>query len=234
MGAAAVLLPTQQQLSALQKQRDELTEKERHLADRLYAHSVLLEDLDRAHPAMIRRLAAAQLNVAPRQWEPILLASETTAQVDQWVETAAPMTVEPAQPPQRQSHLSRIVQGPYRLWIMGGSVLCVFAGLVIGSSHQTNSAVEWRKQPNRRGPATRPVRPVTQAEPAILRPKAVPIEQRFHPSGHALTCAAASRSVEVASGSDDPDPAGSVEDHGDGFRETLFERQDDDAHLPAA
>lgn len=146
VGAASVLIPAQEQLRHLETQRDELATREQHLAKRLHAHAVLLEDLDRAHPAMVRRLAAAQLNVMPRQWEPILLARETTAQVDRWVETAVPMTVARTQAADEQSLLSKLVQGPHRLWVMGAAVLCMFAGLVIGSAGEAESAVRPRKQ----------------------------------------------------------------------------------------
>lgn len=129
---AGVLLPAQRDLFELNQQLEDLRRQEQHLNERLHAHAKFLSAFESEQPVLTKRLAAVQLNLAPAGDTPVLLASSRTGAVVDWIEAKAP-------PPPLTSRawpdsmLSRLAAGPYRLWLIGGSVLCVFMGLLTTS-----------------------------------------------------------------------------------------------------
>jgi hypothetical protein len=131
MCAAGILIPAQNDLRALKGQLDALHAEEALVTARLRAHANFLDDLEQADPTLVRRLAAAQLNVVPAGDRPILLARTPSASVIDWID----QTVATEPPPTAGaglSRLSRLAEGPYRLWALGGSVFCIFIGLLTG------------------------------------------------------------------------------------------------------
>jgi hypothetical protein len=131
MCAATILIPAQSGLYQLRRQLAELRDEEALLAARLRAHAAFLDDLQEAEPALVRRLAAAQLNLVPEGERPVLMVRSTSASVDDWIESTVrerpvDRSVRPA------SALSRLTEGQYRLWVLGGSIFCVFIGLLLG------------------------------------------------------------------------------------------------------
>lgn len=139
---AGVLLPAQRDLFALNQQLEDLRRQEQHLNERLHSHAKFLSAFEADHPVLTKRLAAVQLNLAPAGDTPVLLASGRTGAVADWIEAKAPP------PPASQakwpdSILSRLATGPYRLWLIGGSVLCVFMGLLT-----TSMPVRSRQEPD--------------------------------------------------------------------------------------
>lgn len=136
--AAAVLMPAQRDLFSLQQQLDELRRQDEQMHARLRITEEVILELDRNNPDLYRRLVSSQLNLAPAGDTPIMLVTSQQPDVSEWI-SARVRSTPPA--PQRtawpDSMLDRLVNGPYRLWILGGSVLCVFIGLMHGTGTST-------------------------------------------------------------------------------------------------
>lgn len=128
--AAGVIVPAQNDLEALQAQLHQLQAEEGQAYARLKAHADFMDQVDRADPALTRRLAAAQLNLVPEEDTPILLASSKCAPVTQWIESTIDSDIRPAKP-QPISTLSRWADGPHRLFFFGAGVMAVFVGVVL-------------------------------------------------------------------------------------------------------
>lgn len=134
--AAGVILPAQNDLFALQVQLEQLRSEESQAYARLKAYADFMDQVDRAEPALIRRLAATQLNVVPEGDTPVLLASSPNIPVTHWIEAG----VQPDLRPPRTvptSMLSRLANGPNRLWMFGAGIMSVFIGLML-------APISWR------------------------------------------------------------------------------------------
>src|SRR5688572_12626858 len=73
--AAGVLLPAQADLHALEQQLAQLQSEEARAYQRLAAHADFIDQVENGDPSIIKRLAAAQLNVVPDGDKPLLLSS---------------------------------------------------------------------------------------------------------------------------------------------------------------
>lgn len=138
--AAGVLIPAQDDLAALRRQRDCLTEEIAAGEARIAAHSGFLDHLHHRDPSLIRRLAASHLNVTPSGDRAVLLASSRETTIDRWIDESVPggrRRVEPARP----SVLRRLATGPHRIWLLGGGVLCVFIGLLLDPGLDPSSSL---------------------------------------------------------------------------------------------
>ncbi len=130
---AGILLPAQRNLESLQRQRAQLHHEEAILQRQLAARETLLRDIDRRQPALIRRLAASQLNLVPHDEEPVLVASALNADIISWVDAIVDAT--PVNHlASADSTLSRIMSGRHRLWFLMGGVVSVFVGLLLDPS----------------------------------------------------------------------------------------------------
>lgn len=129
--AAVMLIAPADDLAQIRFHRDRLAALEADAVARLQAYETFLEAIDEADPMLVRRLAAAQLNLVPETVQPIgLMGVELDAHVDHWIrETLPPPT--PTEPPVvKDSWLRRLANGPTRLWaILAGAVL-IFIGLL--------------------------------------------------------------------------------------------------------
>lgn len=129
--AAVMLIAPADDLAQIRFHRDRLAALEADAVARLQAYETFLEAIDEADPMLVRRLAAAQLNLVPETVQPIgLMGVELDAHVDHWIrETLPPPT--PTEPPVvKDSWLRRLASGPTRLWaILAGAVL-IFIGLL--------------------------------------------------------------------------------------------------------
>ena len=130
--AAGVLLPAQSDLEALQRQLQQLRSEENMAYARLKAHADFMDQVDRADPALVRRLAAAQLNMVPEGDTPVLLAGSTSSPVTSWIENTIDLDIRPPKPAPI-STLGRWANGPNRLWFFGGGIMAVFFGLILSS-----------------------------------------------------------------------------------------------------
>ena len=130
---AGILLPAQRDLEDLRRQRAELRHEEAILQGRLAARGAFLQELDRRQPALIRRLAASQLNLIPQGEEPVLISASLNEDIISWVDATAQAT------PTEQIHranstLSRLMTGRYRLWLLTAGVVSAFLGLLLDPS----------------------------------------------------------------------------------------------------
>lgn len=130
---ASALLPAERDLHELRQQLAALEFREAYNTQRLQAYDRFMKDLTARDPALLRRLAASQLNLMPDDVEPLLMATSIESTVSDWIEATVPQeTFEPTPPP--DTLLTRLADGPRRLWLMGGGAVVVFVGLVMGFS----------------------------------------------------------------------------------------------------
>ena len=130
---AGILLPAQRDLDDLRRQRAELRHEEAILEGRLAARGTFLQELDRHQPALIRRLAASQLNLVRQGEEPVLVSSSLNEDVISWVDATAHATaIEPIH--RADSTLSQLMTGRYRLWLLTAGVVSAFLGLLLDPS----------------------------------------------------------------------------------------------------
>lgn len=128
---SAALLPAQLDLHDLRQQRAAIEAREKWNRIRIEAYDRFLADLERRDPALLRRLAASQLNLMPKGEQPLLMATSIDHTVCDWIdETVPPFEFEPLPAP--DTLLARLAEGPRRLWLMAGGAMSVFLGLVMG------------------------------------------------------------------------------------------------------
>jgi hypothetical protein len=196
MCAAAIIVPAQADLGQLRQQVTELREEEAMLAARLRAHAGFLDDLHRGDSALVRRLAAAQLNVVPEGERPVLLVRSASASVADWIE--ATVREEPLDRPEpRPTVLRRLTEGSQRLWVLGGSVFCVFVGLLLSPSASRRRALH---------------APIGEAAARMReREQAGPVAIRFSP-GMASSAPAEAAGDEALGGEEPAGDAGGAAD----------------------
>ncbi|NNF43763.1 MAG: hypothetical protein HKN62_12120, partial [Phycisphaerales bacterium] len=135
MGAATVLVPTANDLADLRHMLADLETQELRLSERLEAHARFLDDLERRDPTLLPRLAASQLNLLPEGEEALILVEHPSASVTEWIDASVAARTQPGAPTHpafRATALSRLTDGPPRLWVIAASAVCVFAGLLLG------------------------------------------------------------------------------------------------------
>lgn len=128
---ASVLVPAQSDLAALRRQHDRLLHQRRIGEARLAARRRFLDQLERGEPQLVRRLAAAQLNLAPADGVPLLVAASRDRTVTDWIDESI---TAPAPPPDRapdETLLSRLTGGRHRVWLLAGGIMSMFIGLLI-------------------------------------------------------------------------------------------------------
>lgn len=128
--AAGVLLPAQADLRALEDQLAQLRAEEARAYQRLAAHADFIDQVERGDAAVIKRLAAAQLNMVPVTDKPLLLAGGGVRPVTLWIDTTLDPDVRPTRA-EPVSTLSRWANGASRLWMFGGGIMAVFIGALI-------------------------------------------------------------------------------------------------------
>jgi hypothetical protein len=128
--AAGILVPARRDLEDLRRQRDRLADERAIGDERLHAYETFLHLLNEDDPSLIRRLAAAQLNLVPADEKPVLMAASRTATVTKWIDEnvqSRRAEVEPAP----ATLLGRLVGGRGRLWVLAGGIVVVFVGLLL-------------------------------------------------------------------------------------------------------
>ncbi len=129
IGATAVV-PEAEKVHGMRTQLAHLEHIEDHNFTRMQACSRFMDDLESDDPALLRRLAASQLNLMPKGERPLILASSIGATPTDWIESSVPMPAFDAEP-YPDTLLARWTLGPMRLWIIGAGALSVFVGLVL-------------------------------------------------------------------------------------------------------
>lgn len=149
---AMVLIPPADDLSLLEGQRNRLESQLRMERSRLRAYWQFINALDDGEPTLVRRLAAAQLNLIPKNADPVALIVESSdgldASADDWIEqTLLDKSERNAKPDLNQnakpSVLRRLATGPLRLWTMLAGVLCIFIGLLPRTTFKRTDHLAW-------------------------------------------------------------------------------------------
>ena len=108
--ASSVLVPASYDLWVMRTQLRHLDAQERENFNRLEAYGRFVQSLDSNDPQLVRRLAAAQLNLVPAGETPLIRQSTVNRTPTEWVD----MTVAPVRAsvvPFRDSLLSRLTLG---------------------------------------------------------------------------------------------------------------------------
>ena len=127
--ASSALVPATYDLWIMRTQLRHLEAEAQENDRRMAAYSSFIHDLDRADPQLVRRLAAAQLNLVPRGERAILVAGSARRNPVEWVDaTVAPVVAQVV--PFPDSLLSRLTLGRKSLWIAGAGAMCIFLGLL--------------------------------------------------------------------------------------------------------
>ncbi len=130
--AAAVLVPAQRKLEAMRDQERRLADQAALGRARLEAHADFLRQLQEKDPRLIRRLAAAQLNLVPAGETPVLVASSRADPVTKWIEDGLPRPGAAASgSPPRRTLLARLTGGRGRLWLIAAGMVAIFTGLLV-------------------------------------------------------------------------------------------------------
>ncbi len=128
---AGVLIPAQRELHDLREALEVQRAVEDQSVRQLAAYDRFLNDLEHGEPRLVKRLAASQLNLMPVGERPYLFAPSVHGTVTDWIEASEPLELpEPAAYP--DTLLSRLAQGPRRLWVLGCGVFLTFLGLMLG------------------------------------------------------------------------------------------------------
>jgi hypothetical protein len=204
--AAVVILPAQGDFKTLQQQLDTLRTEESRAYARLKAYNDFLDELDEEDPALVRRLAASQLNIVPASDRPVLLSTAQIAPVTNWIEATVSYD-SPAVRPLPDSTLSKLANGPLRLWLFAGGIMCVFMGLLMGS-------------PSPRRPAADTAMDLDDArldrgELRVEAPKLVPAETEAAAMNEVATESAAESHTTIGIDTDVVDPTDHAEVDGD-------------------
>ena len=140
---AGVLIPAQRSLHDLGGQLARIEHLHALGREGIEAHERFLDRLRQRDPSLIRRLAAAQLNLMPAGDTPLLVANSSRATVTDWIGRSVPPGTIRVAPPAR-TWLIRLTEGTCRLWVLGFGVLIVFVGLLVdGRSPAATANVEW-------------------------------------------------------------------------------------------
>jgi len=141
--SSMVLIGPADDLVQIRYRRDRLGALEDDAIAKLHAYETFLEAIDEADPMLVRRLAAAQLNLIPESSKPIgLVGAELDAHVDDWITETLPPPMEVASPKVKDSWLRRLSATPTRLWAMLAGVILIFIGLL----PQAESAADLEKE----------------------------------------------------------------------------------------
>ena len=135
--ASVMLIPAQDDLESARWQRDRALAIERHRLERLERYAAYLDAVDRGDEAVLRSLAAMQLNKAPAGWIPVSLDEAGGLVSDPARATASvfpALEPEPLKIEERvkvRTTLSDLVTGKDSRWLMliGGAV-CVLIGVL--------------------------------------------------------------------------------------------------------
>lgn len=135
--AAAVLIPPADDLALIEQQRSELRGQLEHESLRSAAYASFIEAVDQGDPALVRRLAAAQLNLIPATADPVAMIIESSmgldASVDQWIEETLPsvgVAERGVGEAAADTRLRRLATGPNRVYTMLAGMLVIFIGLL--------------------------------------------------------------------------------------------------------
>jgi hypothetical protein len=128
--AVGVLVPAQSDLRTIRAQVDLMAWQIDVAHARADARREFHRGIEQRDPAVVRRLAAAQLGLIPADDTPLLISTDRGGPVGQWIDGALrPPPAPPGPPP--QSALERLTTGRHRLLFLAAGVVAIFIGLLI-------------------------------------------------------------------------------------------------------
>ena len=136
MLVALVVLPGRRSVHDRREQLRVLKDQESFALARLNAYEEFLRALRQGDEQIIRRLAASHLNLVPEGETAIMLASSLDHTVPDWIDDTLDVTPSLATP-YPDTLLIRLAEGRNRLWLLCGSVLVIFFGLIMGPEFET-------------------------------------------------------------------------------------------------
>ena len=129
---ACVLIPAEHDLEGLRRNVVRMEAETAHADARLDAYGDFFDDLEAREPALVRRLAAGQLNLVEADATPLMVSTALVAPVSDWIERTVPPKAELIEPEHMEpSTLTRWAMGRGRLWVIGAGTLAIFVGLLL-------------------------------------------------------------------------------------------------------
>ena len=135
---AGVLIPAQRELHDLEQKLAVHRAFEARTLKQIEAYESFLEQINAATPdeALVRRLAASQLNRMPKDAVPLLESPTLNDTVPEWIEASVDVKI-PTPVPNPDTILSRLATGPKRIWVLAMGAFLVFVGLMLAPSAVT-------------------------------------------------------------------------------------------------
>lgn len=134
---SAGVFPSEERLESERASVEMLKAQRVHALQTVDAYEVFLEGIDDGNETVIRRLAAAQLGIMPRDHEPLAMLTGLQEPPTRWIERSVMAeTALDDLPPLRlpvvnDSLLASILSGEGRVWLFGGAILAIFIGLLL-------------------------------------------------------------------------------------------------------
>jgi len=135
---AGVLIPAQRELHDLEQKLAVHRAFEKRTAKQIEAYEKFLLQINDPTPdeALVRRLAASQLNRMPKDAVPLLESPTLNDTVPEWIEASVDVKI-PTPVPNPDTILSRLATGPKRIWVLAMGAFLVFVGLMLAPSSVT-------------------------------------------------------------------------------------------------
>ncbi len=133
---AGVLIPAQRELHDLEQKLAVHRAFEKRTAKQIEAYESFLTQINAADEALVRRLAASQLNRMPKDAVPLLESPTLNDTVPEWIEASVDVKI-PTPVPNPDTILSRLATGPKRIWVLAMGAFLVFVGLMLAPSAVT-------------------------------------------------------------------------------------------------
>lgn len=127
----AAVIPEAQKVHQMRSQLQTIRFAEQHNFARIQACSRFLDDLKAGDQGLVRRLAASQLNLMPRDETALLIATSIDSTPSDWIEASVTPPTDEFDP-YPDTLLARWTLGPQRLWVIAAGAFCVFLGLIFG------------------------------------------------------------------------------------------------------
>ncbi len=129
--AAAVIIPAQADLTYARWQEQRALAIEAQRKERLFKHQRFLQAIQSREPALVRALAASQLNLVPAARQAHFLISNPTGADASIFPSLEPAPIHEPELHQVDSLLARWSQGQHsQLWLVAVGSLLVFVGIM--------------------------------------------------------------------------------------------------------
>ena len=142
---SAGVFPSEERLEAERASVETLRAQRVHALETVEAYESFLEGIDAGDETVVRRLAAAQLGIMPREQNLLTMLTGIQEPPTRWIERSVldemsfNTLVSPRQPIANDSLLATILSGEGRVWLFGGAILAIFIGLLLDRGDRAGS-----------------------------------------------------------------------------------------------